>query len=88
MTCLMEILTRRTASDKILHGKAFNFAKNPKFDGYQCGLASMVYNLFDNKSASLARSENLRLKTLSRQLRQINLLPVEQLKMKLCLIKN
>ena len=38
-------LTRRTASDKILHNKAFNIAKNPKH-GYQRGLASMVYNYF------------------------------------------
>ena len=28
-------LTRRTASDKMLSDKAFNFAKNPKYDGYQ-----------------------------------------------------
>ena len=34
-------LTRRTASDKILHHKAFNIAKNRKYDGYQCGLASI-----------------------------------------------
>ena len=40
-------LKRRTASDKILRGKAFNIAKNPKYDGYQTGLASMVYNFFD-----------------------------------------
>ena len=31
-------LTRRTASDKILSDKAFNFAKNLKYDGYQHGL--------------------------------------------------
>ena len=31
-------LTRRTASDKILRDKAFNIAKNPKYDGYQRGL--------------------------------------------------
>ena len=46
MTCLMEILknlTRRTASGKILHDNAFNIAKNAKNDGYQHGLASMVY---------------------------------------------
>ena len=36
-------LTRRTASDKILHDIAFDIAKNPKYDGYQRGLASMVY---------------------------------------------
>ena len=37
-------LKRRTASDKDLRDKAFNIAKNPKYDGYQRGLASMVYN--------------------------------------------
>ena len=36
-------LPRRTTSDKILHDKAFNIAKNPKYDGYECGFASMVY---------------------------------------------
>ena len=30
-------LTRKTASDKILHDKAFNIPKNPKYDGYQRG---------------------------------------------------
>ena len=35
-------LTRRTASDKILCDKTFNVAKNPKYDGYQRGIASMV----------------------------------------------
>ena len=43
-------LTRRTASDKILRDKAFNTAKSSKYDGYQHGLASMVYKLFDKKS--------------------------------------
>ena len=42
-------LTRRTASDKVLRGKAFNIAKNLKCDGYQRGIASMVYKLFDKK---------------------------------------
>ena len=32
----------------------FNIAKDPKYDGYQRGLASMVYTFFDKKSASLA----------------------------------
>ena len=37
-------LKRRTASDKILNiAKPFNIAKNPKYDWYQRGLASMVY---------------------------------------------
>ena len=44
-------LARRTASDKSLRDKAFSIAKNPKYNGYQHGLASMVYNFFDKKSA-------------------------------------
>ena len=43
-------LKRRTASDKVLRDKAFNIAKNPKYDGYQRGLAFMVYKFFDKKS--------------------------------------
>ena len=46
-------LKRRTASDKVLRNKAFNIAKDPKYDGYQRGLASMVYKFFDKKSTSL-----------------------------------
>ena len=41
---------RRAASDEFLLDKAFDIAKNPKFDGYQCGLVSMVYTFFDKKS--------------------------------------
>ena len=44
-------LARRTASDKVLRDKAFNIAKNPKYDEYQRGIASMVYKCFDKKSA-------------------------------------
>ena len=43
-------LARRTASDKVLRDKAFNIAKNPKYDGYQRGLASMIYKFFDERS--------------------------------------
>ena len=45
-------LKRRTASDKVLRDKSFNIAKNPKYDGYEIGLASIVYKFFDKKSAS------------------------------------
>ena len=45
-------LTKRTVSDKILKNKAFDIAKDPKYDGYQRGLASMVYNFFDSKVSS------------------------------------
>ena len=43
-------LTTRTASDKILRDKPFNIDKNPKYDGYQRGPASMVYTFFDKKT--------------------------------------
>ena len=43
-------LARRPAYDKVLRDKAFNIAKNPKYNGYQRGLASMVYKFFDKKS--------------------------------------
>ena len=40
-------LTKRTVSDKILCDKAY---KNPKYDVYQRGFASMVYKIFDKKN--------------------------------------
>ena len=42
-------ISRRKASDKILRDKAFNIAKNRNYDGYQRGLASMVYSFVDKK---------------------------------------
>ena len=47
---ILKILKRRTAADKALRDKTFNIAKNPKYDGYQRGLASMVYKFFDKKT--------------------------------------
>ena len=44
-------LVKRTASDKFLWDIAFSIAKNPKYDGYQRGLASKVYRFFDKESA-------------------------------------
>ena len=41
---------KRTQSDKVLKDKTFKIASNPKYDGYQRGLASMVYKFFDKKS--------------------------------------
>ena len=43
-------LAKRTQSDKVLRDKAFKIASNPKYDGYQRELASMVYRFFDKKS--------------------------------------
>ena len=42
-------LNRRATADKALHDKAFNIVKNPNYDGYQRGRASMVYEFFDKK---------------------------------------
>ena len=43
-------LINRTESDKVLRDKAYDIASNPEYDGYQGGLASMVYKFFDKKS--------------------------------------
>ena len=43
-------LINRTKSDKFLRDKAYDIASNPEYDGYQRGLASMVYKFFDKKS--------------------------------------
>ena len=42
-------LVKRTQSDTVLKDKAFKIANNPNYDGYQRGLASMVYKFFDEK---------------------------------------
>ena len=43
-------LAKRTAAGKVLRDKAFNIAKDSKYNGYQRGLASMVYKFFDKKN--------------------------------------
>ena len=45
-------LINRTKSDKVLRDKAYNIASNQEYDGYQRGLASMVYKFFDRKSTA------------------------------------
>ena len=42
-----EDLPRRTGSNKILHKKTFDMAQSSKYDDYQRGLASMVFNFFN-----------------------------------------
>ena len=44
-------LIKRSQLDKVLRDKAFKIASKPKYDGYQRGLASMVYRFFDKKSS-------------------------------------
>ena len=56
-------LTKRTAADKVLRDKAFKIASDQKYDGYQRGLASMVYKFFDKKSSGsgIVNKENVQL---------------------------
>ena len=42
-------LTKTIDSDKGLRNKALKIASNPKYDGSQRGLVSMVYNNFDKE---------------------------------------
>ena len=53
MTWLIEIL-QVELEEQLLIKYCNNIAKNPKNDGYQRGLGSMVYKVFDKKSTSLA----------------------------------
>ena len=45
-------LINRTKSDKVLRDKAYDIASNPEYDGYQRGLASMVYKFFYKKATA------------------------------------
>ena len=62
-------LNRRTFADKVLRDKAFNIAKDPKYDGYQLRLASLVYKFSDKKSYdSGIKNENISNKELAEEL--------------------
>ena len=62
-------LPRRTASAKVLRDKVFNIAKNPKYDGYERGFASIVSNCFDKRSSS---HKGTRKRTISRRITRGN----------------
>ena len=47
---------KRTQSDKVLKDKALKIESDPKYDGYQKGLASIVYKFFGKKSTTLNKS--------------------------------
>ena len=62
-------LTKRTVADRSLRNKAFNIAKDPKYDRYQRGFASMVYRFFDKKSSgSGAKQVNTKLTPQNQQI--------------------
>ena len=50
-------LVKRTKSNKVLKDKAFKTASDSKYDGYERGLASMLYKFFDKQSASINKSK-------------------------------
>ena len=51
-------LAKRTAADKVLRDKAFKIASDQKYDGYQRGLASMIYKIFGKKSQGKGLANN------------------------------
>ena len=51
-------LEKRTQSDIGLRNKALKIVSDPKCNGYQRGLASMVYKFFDQKSKGSGLKEN------------------------------
>ena len=52
-------LAKRTQADKVLRDKAFKIVSDPKYNGYQRGLASMVYKFFDKKSSGSGLADEL-----------------------------
>ena len=46
---IVKILQKEPLNQEPLKYRAFDIAKDPKYDGYQKGLASMVYKFFDSK---------------------------------------
>ena len=51
-------LEQRTQSDIVLKNKALKIASNPKYNGYERGLASMVYKFFDKTLKGSGLKEN------------------------------
>ena len=65
-------LTKRTQSDKVLRGKVFKIARDPKYYGYQRGLASifLIRNLVE-VMLTLSQIINLRVNFISRLLENL-----------------
>ena len=64
-----------------MHDKAFNIAENPKYDGYECRLASMIYKFFDRKaSGSGIKNKNTLNKKLAQRIAQINYYKISRTK--------
>ena len=82
-------LNRRTAGDKVLRDKVFDIAKNPKYDGYQRGLALMVHEFFDeNISNGTVKTEVISSKELAEELQKPIIRKSEKRKVHLPFIVN
>ena len=72
-----------------MYNKSFNIAKNPKFDGYQSGIASMVYKFFDNKtSGETGKNENISNKELGEEIHKPIIRKFKKKKVHLTFIEN
>ena len=72
-----------------MHDKAFNIAKNPKYDSYQRGFTSMVCKCFDKKTISGAiKNENMSKKELAEDLHKSIIKRFEKRKVKSPFIDN
>ena len=81
-------LNRRTAADNVLRDKAFNIAKNPKHDEYQCGLASMLYNFLIKKVKVVLLKKIMQNEELAKELRKPILRKFEKRKVHSSFIDN
>ena len=57
---ILKDLSKRTAADKVWRNKAFNIVKSPMYDGYQRGLASLVYKFFDKNSTGRGANNEIK----------------------------
>ena len=84
-----EDLRRRMAPGRVLGDKAFNITKNPRYDGYQRGLVSMVYKFFDKKTVGGAvKSEIMQDKELAEELHKSIIRKFEKRKVQSSFIDN
>ena len=82
-------LNKRTTADKVWRDKAFNFVKNLKYDGYPCGLASIVYKFFDKKTSDdTVKNEIISNKELAEELHKPIIKKFEQTKVHSSFIDN
>ena len=81
-------LNSRTAADRVSCDKAFNIAKNPKYDGYQCGLASVVFDFFHKLQVVLLKKEMMQNDELAKELHKPIIRKIEKRKVHSSFIDN